>query len=527
MDTNGHGRIKIEITEDEINRRIDQIEALAIEDDLRDFLINTLRALVELDRLIGLKQTTIWRLRKMFNKQTERSSPQRPSSDGGGDGKKPKKGNGGRNGKEDYPGANVCKHCHNLHKEGDICPECGKGKLLEYTPGVYIKITGNPVLKATVHETQKLRCSACLVILEADYEGKGGPKYDARAKAAIALLKYGASFPFYRLEKLQKQLHVPMPASTQWDLMEELGDVVQYVWHELLRVAADGQLYRYDDTSGKILSLIKENKSGDTKRKGMYTTGIMADVGEHRLILFMTGRKYAGENMDTLLAKRDPESRLPMAMSDASANNNLDASVLKGLCLSHGRRNFLELEKKFQEEVDYVIGIIAAIYHNDSHCRDNRFDDIKRLEYHRQESGPLVEKLHDWCEDVFDKRKVEENSSLGKSIKYLQNHWDGLTSFLRIPGMPLDNNLMEQKIKTPVINRKNWYFYKTELGALIGDMITSVLKTAEEAKVNPFEYLVWIQENAEEVKESPQNFMPWKMPDVPIQSQQKECVPSG
>lgn len=54
---------------------------------------------------------------------------------------------------------------------------------------------------------------------------------------------------------------------------------------------------------------------------------------------------------------------------------------------------------------------------------------------------------------------------------YLLNHWDGLTSFLSIEGAELENNQLEQKLRVTVLNRKNWFFYKLEQGALIDDII--------------------------------------------------------
>jgi hypothetical protein len=36
----------------------------------------------------------------------------------------------------------------------------------------------------------------------------------------IALLKYGTGMPFNRMERLEGQLGIPLPATTQWELME-------------------------------------------------------------------------------------------------------------------------------------------------------------------------------------------------------------------------------------------------------------------------------------------------------------------
>ena len=37
--------------------------------------------------------------------------------------------------------------------------------------------------------------------------------------AMIALLNYGTGVPFKRLERLEENLGMPLPAATQWDLM--------------------------------------------------------------------------------------------------------------------------------------------------------------------------------------------------------------------------------------------------------------------------------------------------------------------
>ena len=78
-----------------------------------------------------------------------------------------------------------------------------------------------------------------------------------------------------------------------------------------------------------------------------------------------------------------------------------------------------------------------------------------------------------------DDNTSEENSSLGKEIRYLNNHFDGMTAFCRIPSAQLDNNKMENQFKRVIIDRKNTMFRKTHTGADIGDVITSLIATAQ------------------------------------------------
>jgi hypothetical protein len=48
------------------------------------------------------------------------------------------------------------------------------------------------------------------------------------------LLKYGSGMPFYRLEKLEQALGIPLPASTQWEIVEDQAELIQAANDELI-----------------------------------------------------------------------------------------------------------------------------------------------------------------------------------------------------------------------------------------------------------------------------------------------------
>ncbi len=136
--------------------------------------------------------------------------------------RKPSAGHG-RNGKNDYPGATICKYPHQSLKSGDVCPLCGQGKVYPAkVPKVIIRVTATPPLAATIHEAENLRCNLCAKVFTAEIPKDIHPeKYDPAARSMIALLRYGSGFPFYRLAKLQENLGVPLSPSTQWDVTKQ------------------------------------------------------------------------------------------------------------------------------------------------------------------------------------------------------------------------------------------------------------------------------------------------------------------
>jgi len=63
--------------------------------------------------------------------------------------------------------------------------------------------------------------------------------------------------------------------------------------------------------------------------------------------------------------------------------------------------------------------------------------------------------LEQWMQRQFAAHLVEPNSGLGEALRYMQKRWDVLTLFLRVPGVPLDNNITEQALKKVILHRKN------------------------------------------------------------------------
>jgi len=424
--------------------------------------------------------------------------------------KSPPKGHG-RNSKDEYTGATTCKVPHESLKPGDVCPECGLGKVYPKEPKTIVRITATAPLTATKYELEKFRCNLCLEIFTAKAPEEAGPeKYDETARSMIALLKYGSGFPFHRLQKLEKSLGIPLPATTQWDLVEQTAIQIFPALDELIRQAAQGEIVHNDDTTMKVQQLIKENKDKSPDRTGMFTTGIVTVRDGRQIAIFATGRQHAGENLEDLLTKRDQDLPPPIHMCDAlSRNIPKNLQTLLAHCLTHGRRNFVDVLDNFPEACHHVIEQLALVYKNDELAKEQKMSAQERLEFHQQESGPVMDELRTWCSAQLEDNIVEPNSGLGKAINYMITHWTPLTLFLRVPGAPLDNNICERILKKSILHRKNSLFYRTLHGARIGDLFMSLIHTCTLNRANPFDYLTELQKNFKEMQDAPQNWMPW------------------
>lgn len=494
------------------------------------------------------------------------SSDENPDDPGEKEGenkeKKKRKGHG-RNGSAAYTGANRIEiPCPRL-KAGDPCPECPKGKVYPLSvPKTVVRVEGQAPLQATVYQLERLRCNLCGAVFSAPLPGETAsseseedrsppvaedpgtsedepanfpeefgtgededirspekkaapPKYDESAGSMIAVLKYGNGFPFYRLSTLQANLGIPLPPATQWDVVEKVADRIRPVFEELEKQAAQGDLLHNDDTVNRILELMDPDKRSEyeheeSERTGVFTTGIISIKDGRRMALFYTGVKHAGENMENLLGQRDEGRSPPIQMCDAlSRNSPKGFNTLLANCLSHARRKFVEVVWNFPSHVRAVLLLLKEVYKNDDIAKKQAMSDEERLSFHKEKSGPWMEKLKYYLRGLLEEKKVEPNSGMGQAASYMLRHWEPLTLFLRVPGAPLDNNICERALKMAIRHRKNSLFYKTVHGAYIGDLFMSVIHTCYLNDVNAFEYITVLQKYTSELFKDPARWLPW------------------
>jgi hypothetical protein len=428
----------------------------------------------------------------------------------------------GRHGADVYRAAQTVPCRHEELAVGERCPACGRGSLYRLPPGVEMRLDGNALLSAVRYELEKLRCSACGQVFTASVPVGAGPKkYTARARTVLALARYYLGLPWYRLEGLQALVGVPVADATQWDQTEIVGDCSHPIFKCLEKLAAQGEVIFQDDTPQRILTLIEENqqaraqaqaqgKEKTEERTGMQTTALIVQVGERRICLYYTGRRHAGENLEALLTQREPQRGKPLVMSDALSSNHAEEDeLIRCHCLAHGRRKFSELDEAFPAESAVVVNALKDVFDHDEDARAEQMTAQERLAYHPRKSGPILKELKRWLEQQTVERLVEPNSSLGKAIAYMVEHWEPLTRFLHEPGAPLDNNLAERALKLVIRQRKNSLFYATEHSAYIASILTSVIATCVQAGVNALDYLVTLQEHRQEVRVNPSAWLPW------------------
>ena len=249
----------LEIPRQELDALLEHARTALPDEDYR-----RLKAVVDglsyLTELIADKDTTIRDLRRLlFPLLTEKTrevlrragvetaeKPAAKAEPSAADGHQGKKHGHGRNGADAYHGAQRIAIPHAELQAGDACPACIKGKIyLQQEPRRLVRISGQAPLTATVYELERLRCNLCGEVYTAQApEEVGEEKYDETAAAMIAQMKYGSGMPFHRLERLEQNPGIPLPAATQWEIVEEAAELINhYLAHpdEAEAIARAGQ----------------------------------------------------------------------------------------------------------------------------------------------------------------------------------------------------------------------------------------------------------------------------------------------
>ena len=497
---------KITLTKVQKESLVKEIQTGRITPETAELLIKILACFEWLNQVIEMKTMSFKVLRRiLFGKKTEskRDEHKRDRNRSDDDDKPSAPRSSSVKAQTKEKNLNVAEriiHKHESLNKGDKCPLCFKGKLYISRPRALITMSGQSPIKATEHICEGLRCNTCGAVFYPEItQSLEKNRYDATLAAQLAILRFQMGVPHERLAFYLKKVGPKLPKSTQWEQIEKLARPCVHLFEKLKEEAAKGKVIYNDDTFAKIQS---------EGVKKLYSTAIYS-VGKKKITLFMTGKKHAGRNMNELLDKRPDDLDKVITMNDATtmAIFSKRSNVTPSKCLAHARRKFLDLPSAYDRQRDFVFRLVKIIYKNEKLAKN--MSEEHRLYWHQKKSFKAVRRLKKWCERMILDKKVEPNSDIGKSINYLREHWRELTCFMRVAGAPLDNNICERKIKTSIRHRKNSLFYKTENGALVGDIMMSLIQTCLNMKVNPFDYLTAIGRKSCDVFKAPDKWLPW------------------
>ena len=176
--------------------------------------------------------------------------------------------------------------------------------------------------------------------------------------------------------------------------------------------------------------------------------------------------------------------------------HKLPENIIVVGCWAHLRRKLFEAMKSLPKEKQLGSNAKKGVAYCDKLFQfEKQFSLLtpkNRSKEREQLSKPLMDQFFYWIGAL----NALPNSLLGKAAHYAQSQRKYLERYLLDERLEISNNRAERSVKPFVIGRKNWLFNNTPNGARASSIYYSLVVTAIENSLNPFEYLTWIFTNA-------------------------------
>lgn len=211
------------------------------------------------------------------------------------------------------------------------------------------------------------------------------------------------------------------------------------------------------------------------------------------------------------VAKRTIGDDPVVLVSDClSVYHNMGDNVQNAWCWAHIRRALLALKRLGKSWVSKV----DTLYHLNN----------LRLSAATPEQFNIYDQQLRAAISEFERQAKRNASRVGMSedatkvFKRIADHWDGLTVFVRMPAIPMDNNLSEQALRNGVVGRKCYYGSGSQWSAELTADLFSIFETLKMNGINCrawlLEYLYAVGRNDCKPPSNAAAFLPWNAPPL-------------
>jgi transposase len=305
--------------------------------------------------------------------------------------------------------------------------------------------------------------------------------------AQIISQKFTDALPLYRQEQIFSRLGMTITRQNMANWVIKGADWLENITELLHEQLLSRDILHSDDTVVQVL-----HEPGKTAQSKSYMWLYRTGRDGPPIILYDYQTSREGKHPGNFL-----KGFTGYLQSDGYQGFESVANVKLCNCWAHARRYFDEAIT-VQPKNDTGIPTLAetgldfcnrlyAIEHDLRMASDQ-----ERLEGRKKRSVPVLNAFRSWLEN--NRNKTLPKSHIGKAFTYCLNQWPKLLTYLQDGRLEIDNNRAERSIKPFVIGRKNWLFANSQKGAKSSAIIYSIIETAKENGLIPYEYIKYLFE---------------------------------
>jgi transposase len=393
---------------------------------------------------------------------------------------------------EDLSTLPVTRVDHELPEEERNCPECSAPMR---NIGVTVRreielIPAQAIVKE--HATHSYACpdaecekkNAKVTIVTADAPGPliAGSLASPSLVAHIAVQKYSMGMPLYRIENGFRYDGINISRQNMSNWIIKCYQLYLISIYALLKPFLLKETYLHaDETTVQVLH--EPGRPAQTKAyEWVYRTG----SGAKRKIAIYDYKETRKQEHPKLFLK---DFKGFLNTDGYQVYHNLPADIVIVGCWAHARRYWEKHWKTIPEEkregMDAEKGLL---YINALFKLEREFVKLtpeERFKKRLEKSKPVADAFFTWVDSL----KALPKSPLGEAVTYAKNQRVYLNNIFLDGRLEISNNRCERSVKPFVQGRKAWLFSNTPDGAEASSAMFSIIETAKENGLNPFQYV--------------------------------------
>lgn len=386
---------------------------------------------------------------------------------------------------------------HTLPDEEQVCPACGdKLHVIGKNVREILKlIPAQAVIERHIQyvygcrDCEKNACSVPIVKAKADPPLIPGSIASAEAVAQLMTQKFVMGVPLYRQEQEWNRNGIPLSRQTMsnW-LLKCTEDYLVPIYDRLHELLLSREVLHADETT---LQVLHEDGKAPQSKSYMWLYRTSGDAGPPIVLYEYQPDRKAERPQEFLKGFRSY-----LHTDGYSAYHCLPEGITVVGCWAHARRKFDDALKGLPEKARAgSMALRAKQYCDRLFTLEREFDDLsaeERCQKRQDHSKPVMDEFFRWLQGL----NASQKSAFGSAIHYALEQWEYLSHYLLDGRLEISNNRAERSIKPFVIGRKNFLFANTPRGAKASAIMYSLIETAKEAGINPYDYLVWMLKSA-------------------------------
>lgn len=454
------------------------------------------------------------RFENIFNEAEDQANPQLPEPAFEQITYKRKKRTGKR--RDDLSGLPLERVDHELPESERICPECG-GPMHDMggRPRDELEIIPAKVIHKQ-HVVHAYECRNCkknsdhtpIIKASAPAPLISGSLASPSAVAHIAAQKYVNGMPLYRQEKELAYDGVALSRQTMANWLIYCAENYLSAVYSLMKASLlKEEVLHADETPVQVL-----HEPGRAAQSKSYEWLYRTSGCSRQPVVIYEYQQTRGHEHPELFLK---DFRGWLHTDGWQAYHKLPEGITVAGCWFHARQYWENLYKTLPENqrggsnAERGLVYINLLFAFEDEFRELTADDRynKRLEF----SKPVSDEFFAWAGSLNPLPK----SLIGKAVHYAFSQREYLENVYRDGRLEFSNNRAERSIKPFVQGRKQWLFSAAPAGAEASSVIYSIIETAKENHLHPYQYLKFLLETLPNAKSSDlQALLPWS-PQLP------------